>query len=106
MLIQSGWITKLGFEIESPTHSLLGFIKAMGGKADTALTLEVIAGKFDDKSKGARSAKVLLQKRDITATKGGKWTITAEGNNALITATSRVGLPKPSNPQHRRKRKR
>jgi hypothetical protein len=93
MLTSSAFL-QLGFEPESPTHSLLGFIKAVHGKADAKLALEVIAGRFDRKSKVERSAEVLLKHGYITLQKNGKWTITSDGNNMLIRASGvkkRVG---------------
>ena len=94
MQLPVGWFPKLGFEVESPTHSLLGFVKAMRGDANADMALDVIAGKFTDKTKVKRSADVLIRNGYITATEDGQWAITRLGNNALITATSRSGLPK------------
>ena len=86
-MITASWFPKIGFEIESSTHSLLGFIKAMHGEGDVGLALEVIAGRFDRKSKVERSAEVLLKYRYITALENGRWAITPDGNNALIRAS-------------------
>ena len=88
MHLPSGYYPKLGFKVESPTHGLLGFVKAMRGKADVDMALDVVAGKFDDKSKVSRSADVLLKNGYITVNNDGNWAITDEGNNALIVATS------------------
>ena len=92
MQLQTGWFPKLGFEVNSPTHSLLVFVKAMHGDADADLALDVIAGKFTEKSKVTRSAGVLLRNGYIITTRDNKWAITAEGNNALITATARIPI--------------
>mgnify|MGYP006093937353 CR=1 FL=1 len=83
----ASWFPKLGFEPESPTHSLLGFVKAMHGKADAKLALEVIAGRFDRKSRVERSAEILLKHGYITVLENGKWTITSDGNNTLLRAS-------------------
>ena len=88
MHLQANQFPKLGFEVDSPTHSLLGFVKTMRGEADADMALDVIAGKFSEKSKVTRSADVLLKNRYITTNKNGKWTITERGSNALIRATS------------------
>ena len=90
MQLQAGWFPKLGFEVNSPTHSLLGFVKAMRGDADADMALDVIAGKFTEKSKVTRSAGVLLRNGYIDSTADDKWAITDKGNNALIVATARV----------------
>lgn len=86
-MLAATWFPKLGFEIESPTHSLLGFIKSAHGKGDAKSALEVIAGRFDRKSKIERSAKVLLKHGYITTLESGKWAITPDGSNVLIRAS-------------------
>ena len=77
----------MGFEPESPTHSLLGFVKAMHGEGDAKLALDVIAGRFNRKSRVERSAEVLLKHGYITVQENGKWAITPDGNNMLIRAS-------------------
>ena len=86
-MLTANWFPKMGFEVDSPTHSLLGFIKAMRGKGDTKMALEVIAGRFDRKSRVERSAEVLLKHGYITTQENGKWAITPDGNNMLIRAS-------------------
>jgi hypothetical protein len=102
MHLPASWFPKLGFEVESPTHSLLGFVKAMHGNANADMALDVVAGRFSDKAKVKRSAGVLIRNGYITSSEDGEWAITIDGNNALIAATSRSGLPKRD--VHRKKR--
>lgn len=86
-MLTASWFPNIGFEPESPTHSLLGFIKAMHGKGDAKLALEVIAGRFDRRSRVERSAEVLLKHGYIIIQENGKWAITSDGNNMLIRAS-------------------
>lgn len=80
-------LVKLGFRLDSSTHSMLCLVNMAQRGITTSDVLHVLAGKFDSGTKVERSAQTLLKWGYIERLRGGGWAITPAGHDILIVAT-------------------
>jgi|TARA_Y100000310_G_scaffold178538_1_gene178498 hypothetical protein len=80
-------LVKLGFKLDSSTHSMLRLARTMRSRITAADVLHVLAGKFDSRTKVERSAQTLLKWGYIEPLRGGGWAITSAGCDILIVTT-------------------